>query len=428
VADPDTIFALSSGSPPAGIAVVRVSGPDANQALMRLTGRSMPKPRMATLALLTDPETRLPLDHALTFAFPRPNSATGEDVVELHLHGGRAVIAAVLSSLSQLEGLRPADPGEFTRRAFENDRIDLAEAEGLGDLLSAETEAQRRSAIAQVGGSLHRLTEVWVRQLLQVSAHVEAAIDFSDEDDVDSLPLTLVRTEVSAIINDIKVRLANPPAERLHSGLRVAIIGPPNSGKSTLFNCLVNRDAAIVSEIPGTTRDVIEGAVKFRDLSLVIVDTAGIREETDDPIEKIGVERSRVESEIADIVLALGGWGNRDSNTLTIDISAKSDLQKNSYGLQISAKTGEGIAELVDAITAAARSILPAENGIALNARHRSVLTAAIDELQLIGSQNNELLIAEHLRMARKEIGKVVGGSDAEAMLDVLFGAFCIGK
>ncbi|AYJ87954.1 tRNA uridine-5-carboxymethylaminomethyl(34) synthesis GTPase MnmE [Sphingomonas paeninsulae] len=424
----DTIFALSSGSPPAGIAVVRVSGPDANRALLLLTGRSMPKPRTATVALLMDPDTRLPLDHALTLAFPRPKSATGEDVVELHLHGGRAVVAAVLNSLSQIKGLRPAEPGEFTRRAFENNRIDLAQAEGLGDLLSAETEAQRRSAIAQVGGSLHRLTEAWIRQLLQISARVEAVIDFSDEDDVDVLSVTMVRADVSAIVDDIKLRLANPPAERLHSGLRVAIIGPPNSGKSTLFNCLVNRDAAIVSEIPGTTRDVIEGAVKMRGLSLVFVDTAGIREETDDPIERLGVERSRVESQTADIVLALGGWGNHDSDTLTIDISAKSDLQRNSNGLQISATTGEGIPELIDAITAAARSILPAEDGVALNARHRSVLIASIAELQMINAQSNELLIAEHLRMARKEIGKVVGGSDAEAMLDILFGAFCIGK
>jgi tRNA modification GTPase len=389
----------------------------------------LPKPRTAFLAVLVDPENGLTLDQALTLWFPGPKTVTGEDLVELHLHGGRAVVAATLQSLSERSGLRQAEAGEFTKRAFVNGRIDLAEAEGLADLLGAETEAQRRNAIAQVGGSLHRLTHGWVQQLLSLSARVEAAIDFSDEDDVGVAPLSEVRAETLSISADIEQRLSGPPAERLHTGLRVAIIGPPNSGKSTLLNRLISRDAAIVSSIPGTTRDVIEAPVRLAGLSLIFVDTAGIRQDTSDPIEKIGVERSLIESESADIVLALGGWSSFDTHAVVIDVSAKCDLDgPASRGIKVSGKTGAGMIDLIDRISEVAKSLLPTEDQIALNLRHRTALKLAVSALQPITSEEDELLVAEHLRVARLAIGTVTGGTDAEDMLDMLFGSFCIGK
>jgi tRNA modification GTPase len=423
----DTIFALSSGSPPAGIAIVRISGIAAARALGLLTDRDLPEPRAATLRTLFDPETKFPLDHALTLFFPAPNSATGEDVVELHLHGGRAVVAAVLDTLSKTKGLRPADAGEFTRRAFENNRIDLATAEGLADLVSAETEAQRKNAIAQVGGSLHRMIEDWVIRLLRVGAQVEAAIDFSDEDDVAAAPQDGLRSEIDLIVGEMKARLSNPPAERLYTGVRVAIIGPPNAGKSTLLNRLINREAAIVSDIPGTTRDVIEVHTRLADLPLIFVDTAGIRSSTDDQIERLGIDRSKAESETADIVLALGGW-QEPSSAHVIRVAAKADLNLDEAGLAVSAKTGEGLEELIRVIMAAARLVLPIDGGIALNARHRSSLASVISELGLAISVTDELLVAEHLRIARQILNNIVGRSDTEAMLDALFGSFCIGK
>ena len=424
---PDTIFALSSGSPPAGIAIVRISGVAAIHALLTLTDRDLPRPRTATLRILFDPETKFPLDHALTLFFPAPNSATGEHVVELHLHGGRAVVAAVLDALSRIDGLRPADAGEFTRRAFENDRIDLATAEGLADLVCAETEAQRKSAIAQVGGSLHYMINGWVVRLLDLAAQVEAAIDFSDEEDVAAVALDDLRVEVDLIIGEMKTKLSDPPAERLHSGVRVAIIGPPNAGKSTLLNRLINREAALVSEIAGTTRDVIEVHTKLGDLPFIFVDTAGIRLFTDDKIERLGIDRSKIESQTADIILALGGW-HEPSSAYVIPIAAKADLKPSAVGLPVSAKTGKGMVELVQEITAAARSVLPMDGGIALNARHRSCLSSAVSELGLASSIEDELLVAEHLRLARQALNNIVGKADTEAMLDALFGSFCIGK
>lgn len=425
----DTIFALSSGTPPAGIAVVRISGRLAGGALELLTGRALPKPRIASLRKFKDPDTQLIIDQGLTLWFPGPATATGEDLVELHLHGGRAVIAAMLQALSEMDGLRPADAGEFTRRAFLNGHIDLAEAEGLADLLAAETEAQRRSAIAQVGGSLHRLTQNWAKQLLELSATIEAIIDFSDEDDVQSAIVPDLRMPIDVLLSDMKQRLADPPAERLHEGLRVAIIGPPNSGKSTLFNRLIDRDAAIVSDIAGTTRDVIEAPVRLAGLPLIMIDTAGIRQDSADPIEVIGVERSIIESESADVVLALGGWRPTSSSAFTINVFAKSDLTGHHEDkVSVSARTGHGIDALKQAIVSAAKAMLPVGNQVALNSRHRAALREAITTLEEIEPNCPELIIAEHLRVARTAIGKITGGTDTEDMLDTLFGSFCIGK
>jgi tRNA modification GTPase len=423
----DTIFALSSGSPPAGIAIIRISGVDATRALGKLTDRGPPKPRVATLRKLIDPDTKFPLDHALTLFFPGPNSATGEDVVELHLHGGRAVVAAVLNTLSKVDELRPADPGEFTRRAFENNRIDLATAEGLADLVSAETEAQRKNAIAQVGGSIHRMIEDWVVRLTKLAAQVEATIDFSDEDDVTATPVYKIKGEIDLIVAEMKRRISDPPAELLYSGVRVAIIGPPNAGKSTLLNRLINKEAALVSEIPGTTRDVIEVHTRIADLPLIFVDTAGIRLSTDDQIERMGIDKSKIESQTADIILALGGWDEL-SPACVIRVAAKADLNHSGLGLRVSAKTGEGLDELIELVTSAARSILPSDGGIALNTRHRTCLGSVISELDSAQLTDNELLVAEHLRLARRTLDDMVGKADTEAMLDALFGAFCIGK
>jgi tRNA modification GTPase len=423
----ETIFALSSGSPPAGIAVVRISGPGAKVALDRLTRMTASKPRFARLARLVD-DRGLTLDQALTLWFPGPHTATGEDIAELHLHGGRAVVAAVLNALSRFPDFRIAEPGEFTRRAFENGKIDLAEAEGLADLLSAETEMQRRSAIAQLGGALHRMTEVWVHELLKLSALVEAQIDFSDEDDVSPTVTSALDDRVSQIINAIRSVLANPPAERLHRGLRIAILGPPNSGKSTLLNRLVSREAAIVSNIPGTTRDAIEAHVVLRGLSLVFIDTAGLRDVVDDPIEQMGIERSLSESKTADIILALGGWSGPAIKALTIEVAAKSDLSEVSTGLQVSAHTGQGIEDLIDAVVRAAHSILPTVDQVALHERHRIALLATVAALDLILFERDELIVAEQLRIALAHLASVTGGGDTEGMLDLLFGSFCIGK
>lgn len=422
----DTIFALSSGLPPAAIAVVRLSGRAAASTLRTLTNQKLPQPRLATVRVLRDPTTKSVLDHALTLFLPGPESVTGEDVVELQLHGGRAVVAAVLDVLSRLDGLRPADAGEFTRRAFENQRIDLAMVEGLADLVSAETEAQRRSAIAQYGGSIHRMIEAWVIHLVQLSAQIEADIDFNDEDDV-QVNHDQTKESIRLIVTDMKSRLAQPPAERLHSGVRVAIIGPPNAGKSTLLNRLVSREAALVTNIPGTTRDVIEVHSRLGDIAVIFIDTAGIRSETDDHIEMLGIAKSEIEIQTADIILALGGWdGSADARV--IKVAAKSDLRLSDAGLPVSAKTGEGMAELVEAIMSVAKGILPSDGGVALNSRHRFFLASVICELDQINSLSDELLIAEQLRLARQILGKIVGGTDTEAMLDSLFRSFCIGK
>ncbi|CAN5128487.1 tRNA uridine-5-carboxymethylaminomethyl(34) synthesis GTPase MnmE [soil metagenome] len=369
------------------------------------------------------------LDRALVLWFPGPASATGEDIAEIHLHGGRAVIAAVLNALADFKGLRHAEAGEFTRRAFENGRIDLAEAEALGDLLSAETELQRRSAIAQVGGALHRLTDSWSQEIVKLSAQVEAAIDFSDEGDVGTLSLDPVRDSVRSVVADILKVLADPPAERLRDGLRVAIIGPPNSGKSTLLNCLISRDAAIVSDIPGTTRDVIEAPVILRGLPFVFVDTAGIREDIVDPIERLGVDRSFAESRSADIILSLGGWTTNVTANV-IAVAAKSDLSndKPAGSVRVSAKTGEGITDLLAAICSLATQILPGGDQASLNARHRAALLRVVSSLRDAAQEGDELILAEHLRLARRALADVTGGNDAEDVLDALFGKFCIGK
>lgn len=419
----DTIFALSSGIPPAGIAVVRISGPAAGSALVALAGK-LPQPRRATLARLIEPNEGVVLDQALLLWFPGPTSVTGEDLAELHLHGGRAIVAAVLTVLGRINGLRAAIAGEFTRRAFENGRIDLAEAEGLADLLSAETEAQRQSALALAEGGLGRQVSVWQLQLLRASALVEATLDFSDESDVEEG--VAYREILVELVEALQDMLASPPVERLRDGIRVVLAGPPNSGKSSLFNSLINRDAAIVSDIAGTTRDRIEAPVAIAGVPLLLIDTAGLREQAGDAIEAIGIARAGEALAAADIILWLGEAEGAPEGALIV--AAKADLGERREGLSVSVVTGEGIGALRHAIIARGRALLPRPGALALNARHRDILGLVLAELSAAEASEDPLIIAEHLRQARGRLDAITGKSGVEDMLDALFGAFCIGK
>ena len=420
----DTIFALSSGLPPAGIAVVRISGPRAGDAAIALAGK-LPLPRRATLARLVDPRDGIALDQALLLWFPGPASVTGEDLVEFHLHGGRAIVAAVLDALGQILGLRAANAGEFTRRAFENGRIDLAEAEGLADLLAAETEGQRQSALALAQGGLGRQVGEWQTKLLRVSAQIEAALDFSDESDVgEGTPP--YRDSLVEILETLEVLIASPPAERLKDGVRVVLAGPPNIGKSSLFNSLIDRDGAIVSEIAGTTRDRIEAPVVISGIPFLLIDTAGLRTETDDAIEAIGIARTGEALAAADIILWLGEAGTAPDGSLIV--AAKADLEVQREGLPVSVVTGNGIEALKRAIIERARALLPKPGALALNARHREILAQVLTELSDAKASEDPLITAEHLRRARTKLDAITGRSGVEDMLDVLFGAFCIGK
>lgn len=419
----DTIFALSSGLPPAGIAVIRISGPRAGAALTALGG-PLPKPRRATARRLHDAQGA-PLDDALVLWLPGPASATGEDVAELHLHGGRAVVAAVLSEMALIPGCRPARAGEFTRRAFENGRIDLAEAEGLADLLAAETDVQRQSALVLAEGGLGRLVATWERQLLAESARIEALLDFADEGDVAADDPSTAALE--ALAAALKSHLAAPPAERLRDGVRVVLAGPPNSGKSSLFNYLLGREAAIVTPIAGTTRDRLEAPISLDGVPLLLIDTAGLRAETPDAVEAIGIARSGEAMAAADILLWLGPAEDAPPGALLI--ATKVDLDKGSRaGIPLSVVTGEGVALLREAIVTAARALLPRPGSLALNARHRGVIAEVAAALDEALATADLLIRAEALRLARQRLDALTGRSGVESMLDALFGAFCIGK
>lgn len=419
----DTIFALSSGLPPAGIAVVRISGSRAGDAVIALVGK-LPPPRRATLARLVDPHDGIVLDQALLLWFPGPASVTGEDLAELHLHGGRAIVAAVLDALGRIHGLRAATAGEFTRRAFENGRIDLAEAEGLADLLAAETEGQRQSALALAEGALGRQVGEWQTKLLRVSAQVEAVLDFSDESDVgEGAPY---RDSLVEILETVEALLASPPAERLKDGVRVVLAGPPNIGKSSLFNRLIDRDGAIVSEIAGTTRDRIEAPVVISGVPLLLIDTAGLRAETEDAIEAIGIARTGEALAAADIILWLGEARTAPEGSLIV--AAKADLEAKREGIPVSVITGDGVEALKQAIIARAKALLPKPGALALNARHREILAQVLTELSDAKGSDDSLITAEHLRRARLKLDAITGRNGVEDMLDALFGAFCIGK
>jgi tRNA modification GTPase len=423
----DTIFALSSGAAPAAIAVIRISGPSSEEAVRSLTGR-LPPPRRAVHAPLRDASGAL-LDRALVLWLPGPNNATGEDTAEFHCHGGRAVIAAVEAALGEIPGLRSAAPGEFTRRAFANGRIDLAEAEGLADLLSAETELQRRSAMAMASGGFSRTVEAWRERLLESSAALEAVLDFADEDDVSALPGDFIG-RIGVLRDELAEWLARPRAEALREGYRVVIAGPPNAGKSTLFNALVESDAAIATPIAGTTRDVLTRPVAIAGLPFVFVDTAGLRDHTQDAIEAIGIERARDAVDGADLVLWLGAEG--EGLPEVWEVEAQADRTGHSVKLaprhRISAVTGQGLTDLREDLVDTARRALPQPGEAALNERQHRLLGEAEAMLAFAEGLSDPLLVAEHLRLARVAFDALVGRTTTEHMLNALFGRFCIGK
>jgi len=424
----DTIYAVSSGAPPSAIAVLRLSGAGAFAAVTALAGY-LPAPRRAALRALRAVDGEL-LDRALVLIFPGPDSTTGEDIAELHLHGGRAVIRAVEAALAIMPGLRQAEPGEFTRRALANGRIDLSEAEGLGDLLMAETEAQRRAAIRSAEGAVRREVEGWAARVLAVAAHAEALLDHADEDDVATAdPLPALQAAAAALAREIESVVARPPVERLRDGIRIVLAGPPNAGKSTLLNALAERDAAIVSPIAGTTRDRIEVPVVRGGVAYLLIDTAGLTEAPGDAIEAIGIARAHAALAEADLVLWLG---DRGAPAGAIAVHARADTPGRENGpsdrLQISAATGEGLNALWAAIDRAAHALLPPTDAVALNQRQRTLSGTAAQSLHHAAAEQDLLLFAEHLRTARRAFDAITGRADVEAMLDTLFAHFCIGK
>lgn len=432
----DTIFAAASGAGRAAVALVRVSGPDAGCLLKRLAGR-LPAPRLATLRRLRD-QNGAALDRAMVLWFPGPGSYTGEDCAELHLHGGRAVLDGVADALVLL-GARPAEAGEFTRRAFLNGKMDLLAAEAVADLIDAETSAQRRQALAQLDGGLGTLYRGWSTRLVRLLAWQEALIDFPDED----LPPEVeaeIGQELAALSTEIAAHLDDGRrGERLREGLVFAIAGPPNVGKSSLINALAERDVAIVSPLAGTTRDVLEVRVALGGVPVTLLDTAGLREAAD-AIEAEGVRRARARAASADLVIDVcdpSCWPETrlgDSCAPRIAVLNKADRAGAGDSglagrLRVSARTGEGLPDLRLALTAAAAQLTRRSGPPPLTrARHRAALTTALD--RLIQAQTAPLpeLRGEDLRAALYEMGRMTGQVGAEGVLDAVFGQFCIGK
>ena len=432
----DTIFALSSGQPPSAIGIIRISGPEASSALRLLSG-AVPDERRASLAKLNDPDSGDLLDTALLLWFPGPNSASGEDLAEIHCHGGRAVIHILENALGNMDGLRRAEPGEFTRRAFTHGRMDMAEAEGLSDLLFAETELQRRSAIQAAGGALSRKVEDWQNGILRLSAMVEAELDFSDEDDVTPAQLDAVQLAARDLAAEMANMLARPRAEKLREGVRVVLGGPPNSGKSTLLNALVEREAAIVSPVAGTTRDVIEVPIAIHGIPFLFIDTAGVRDDGAEEIERIGIDRARQQFELADLILWLGpeGAGPEEpggQGDNLVEIASRMDhpeYQPKSPGvLSVSPLAGIGMDALIALLVDRAKGVVPRGDEISVNQRQADNLAHAQRNLDEISGYEDYLIIAEKLRLARGGLDAITGRASTEDMLDSLFGKFCIGK
>ncbi|MCR6644878.1 MAG: tRNA uridine-5-carboxymethylaminomethyl(34) synthesis GTPase MnmE [Terricaulis sp.] len=447
---PETIIALASGAGRAGVAVIRLSGPASAAVLEALSGAGLPGPRQASLRALSDPRSGGALDDALALWFPGPASFTGEDVAELHVHGGPAVIAAVIDAALSVPGVRPAEPGEYTRRAFEHGKLDLAEAEGLADLVDAETEGQRAQALRQRRGALSGLYEGWRGRLIEAAALIEAEIDFPDED----LPGALAQRAgplLEALADDMARHLDDAHrGERVRDGFRIAIIGPPNAGKSSLLNTLARREAAIVSDIPGTTRDVVEVRLTLAGFPVWIADTAGLREAAD-AIEAEGVRRALARAEEADLRIgvveaeaAIPGSVRAMLGPSDLLVRSKLDLlgppasrqetrepAGETPAVQVSAATGEGVAELEALLAARVADALGAEEAPALTrARHRRLVEAARAALlrAIPALDFGAELAAEDVRAASDQIGRLTGRIDVEDLLGEIFSSFCIGK
>ena len=423
----ETIFALSSGRPPAAISVIRVSGSRAHEAGERLAG-SLPPARSAAVRELRHPMLGELIDQALVLRFDAPASSTGEDIVELHCHGGRAVVDALLDALASIQGLRVANPGEFTRRAFENGRIDLTEAEGLADLIAAETETQRKAALALAEGGLRMQIASWQERLLSLSAEAERAIDY-DEDD-SSVDPSLAR-DCADLAGELGQWLARPRIERLKDGVRVVVAGPPNSGKSSLINVIAGEERAIVTEVPGTTRDHIEVPLALAGVPILLTDTAGLRE-TEDRIEAIGVSRTQALIEGADILLWLGDPADVPTRAPAVLVHSKADLGERGpappLSIAVSAVTGEGVRTLLERIGELAKALLPTEDAIVLNRRQATHIEEAAGSLSAAVVANDVVLAAESLRLARGAFDRLSGRAGVEEVLDALFRRFCLGK
>lgn len=440
----DTIFAVATGAGRAGIAVIRISGPTAGPVLEKLAHQTLPAPRRATRCSLFSRAGEV-IDDGLALWFPSPQSFTGEDVVELHLHGGPAVVAAALDELAAGYGLRPAEPGEFTRRAFENGKLDLTAAEGLGDLVDSETEAQRRQALRQMRGELSAVYDAWRERLLGAIGHLEATIDFSDED----LPEAIndgVFKEVESLKREIGAHLTDGHrGERIRAGIRIAIVGAPNAGKSSLLNIFAKKDAAIVSRHPGTTRDVIEVPLDLGGFPVVMADTAGIRE-AEGEIEEEGVRRARTQAANADLKLAVFDgalWPEVDAATKglldanSIVLVNKSDLGRirgdvrvgGRKAVSVSVVTSAGIDKMLGIVEQAVRERFAEASAPALTrVRHRLALEECHEALCRYSPGSEVELAAEDLRLAARALGRITGRVDVEEVLDVIFRDFCIGK
>jgi tRNA modification GTPase len=447
-----TIFALSSGRALSAIAIVRVSGPQAGPALTLLAGR-VPTPRLATRAMLRD-ANREPIDDAVVLWFPGPASATGEDVAEFHVHGGRAVLAALFAALSVFEDMRAAEPGEFTRRAFENGKLDLTEAEGLDDLIHADTDRQRRQALRHLKGLLGGKARDWRSQIIETSALIEAGIDFPDEGDVSAELVQPALARIRTLLREIEeVLAAQGRSERMRDGLVVAIAGPPNVGKSTLMNQLARREVAIVSPHAGTTRDVIEVQLDLDGYPVTVIDTAGIRD-TEDPVEQEGVRRARARADEADLVLWMTDPQHHEDrhegaapvwtvlNKIDLDAVGTAEARNPAEALRssgggsgadfrISASRGDGVGELMAAVIAFAENYFGSgESGLIGRERQRELLrqTAASLHRSIETISDGEELAAEDLRAASYTLGRLLGRVDVEDILDIIFRDFCIGK
>jgi tRNA modification GTPase len=428
-----TIVALASGRPPSAVAIIRISGAEAWPVVAALLHGPLPTPRRLSLRQLFTPNGDAALDTAMVVVFPAPDTATGEALAELHLHGGPAVVEDVLTALTAQPGVRLANPGEFTRRAFDNGRLDLAQVEGLADLIAAETSSQRTQALALTVGTLSQFADEWREQIIAVLAEAEAGLDFAeDEADVAERIAEANSDKLTEIATILREQIADAGrAARIRDGLTIVVTGRPNVGKSSLVNALTMRSAAIVTSVPGTTRDLIEVPLSLDGIAAVMIDTAGLRD-TDDPIEREGIRRARARANDADLVLHVVDSDETPVSDKTAWIVRnKSDLGESTLQVayQVSALHGHGIASLREALAQWARTtVRPGEPALLTNARHRAAFVDAATAVEHAAATSDLVLRAEGLRSASQALGRIAGRVDVDDILDVIFSQFCIGK